>query len=403
MEIEKSQVSDSSKSLNKNIYNDSIRSISTAEIEQLVNPKKLNKKSDKISTNNIIDENTVKSSSIQYKKDSSKQTSKKNIKEFSNSESDGCRQRKINKENKSESIYKEKSEWLFKLHNIIEKSKGKWNSKLTMDNLLEEIKNEYSRIKSASDNENMVKFCKHGLVMGIKGLEMLNYNFDPLGVDLDGWSEALSYNMETAEYDEVLSDLYQKYKSSVSVSPEMKLLFMITMSGATFAITKKMTTPTSDGNSLLSNLTRSFMGAKSQPQPQADHQQRQQPPARHQPQPQPRQQSQMQGEQPQIQNSYMVPGYSPLLHQTIPSPTQLNRERDSISDDSDNIPSKIRGPATSFDTPDSINIENIIKTMQNRKNIQQNLDEESESNELKNVKIAKKAQPRGRPKKIKTT
>ena len=145
MEIEKSQVSDSSKSLNKNRYNDSIRTISTAEIEQLVNPKKLNKKNDEISINNIIDKNTVKSSSIQYKKDSSKQTSKKN-KAFSNSESDGYRQRKINKENKSESIYKEKSEWLFKLHNIIEKSKGKWNSKLTMDNLLEEIKNEYSRI-----------------------------------------------------------------------------------------------------------------------------------------------------------------------------------------------------------------------------------------------------------------
>ena len=120
MEIENSHISKSSISL-KNIKNDDDASeIAMSELEALANTKKLNKKSEEISISKIIDKDTKKSSSINVKTKSIKIPSVKTVKSTikSDSSDNRYRQRKINKENKNESIYKEKSEWLFKLFGI---------------------------------------------------------------------------------------------------------------------------------------------------------------------------------------------------------------------------------------------------------------------------------------------
>jgi hypothetical protein len=423
MEIEKSQSKSlsraSTRSSKKKASDLASDDISMSQLELLANKKKLNKKSEEVSLDNIQigkDNKSVESSKSYKKKSVSvkSSTSKSTTEDSSSSYSTEIKKkerRRASKENKNESIRKEKSEILFKLYTIIEKSNGRWSCKLTMDNSLDEIKNEFTRIKATLDNEAMVKFCKHGLVMGIKGVEMLNGAYDPIGVDLDGWGEAMSYNMATTEYDEVLSELCEKYKGTGSMSPELKLLLMIVMSGAMFSFSKKAA---KDPNTL-TNLMGAFM-KNSQPQQTAPPNQ---PPIQEQqyyrtPSP-PRQNRQSQeffesprGFKPQSEDISLA------SFNRIPSLAELQRQRqrhsqdDVDTEDSDNIPSKIRGP--SFESPDSVNIEQIIETMREknkkkeevkiRPNIEQILNgTESSDDIVRNIPVpkARKGRPRKNP------
>jgi len=56
-------------------------------------------------------------------------------------------------------------------------------------------------------------------------LELLNNKFDPFDVKLDGWAEQLNENME--DYDDIFSELHEKYKSKAKMAPELKLLFQL--------------------------------------------------------------------------------------------------------------------------------------------------------------------------------
>lgn len=427
MEIENSQSRVSSKSSNRSSSKKKVNpidlgsdDISMSQLELLANKKKLNKKSEEISIEN--NKNNVDAEADEIKKDDivsiisakksklSSSTRKYSSSSSSSGNNDKYERRKINKENKNEGIRKEKSELLFKLHTVIERSNSRWSTKLNMDNSLDEIRNEFTRIKAILDNEAMVKFCKHGLVMGIKGVELLNNTYDPLGVDLDGWGEAMSYNMATTEYDEVLSELCEKYKGTGSMSPEVKLLVMIVMSGAMFSFSKKAA---KDPNTL-TNLMSSFMSKKpAQPAPQqqqAPQQFYQQPPIRQQ------QQQHFQSQshhQQQFNAGSQQANFSPFVQPNrIPTLNELHNQRDVDTEDSDNIPSKIRGP--SFETPDSVNIENIIKTMKEKNNqkernaevkirpdIEQILNETETSDDIVRNIPAPKIRGKGRPRKTK--
>ena len=50
----------------------------------------------------------------------------------------------------------------------------------------------------------------------------------------------MAYSLENEEYDQVLAELYDKYKHVIQISPELKLAGMLSMSAISFAITKKM-------------------------------------------------------------------------------------------------------------------------------------------------------------------
>lgn len=403
MEIEtnshKSKGSSKSSKISKKKSVDILSDIGISELDLLANNKKMNKKNEEISINKENSSDApIKEKSKQKDPSSVKKQSYRRSYTSTDSSDDRYRMKKLNKENKSESTRKEKMDLLLKLTTLINNNHGKYSSKMSMDNTLDEIKGDFTRIKSAADNEKMVKFCKHGLVMGIKGLEYMNSSYDPLGVDLDGWGESMAYNMETAEYDEVLSELYEKYKGTGSMSPEVKLLMMIVMSGAMFSFTKRA----SKDPDMLGNILGSFMpkmgGAQRQaPPPQMPPQQQQMPPQQNYQQRQEpvqnsysnnRQQQMNQQPQQQFQQQFMVPGFSPLAG------------NDLASEDSDDIPSKIRGPGN-FDSPDSVHIENIMRQMQQKKQQKQQNDIEKMINEkadtdsdIRNINVKPK---RGRP------
>ena len=96
---------------------------------------------------------------------------------------------------------------------------------LKLKQFIDEIKNEYERVRNEIQTERSVAFFKRMLLLGVQGIEMMNTKFDPLGVDLDGWSEAMGYSLENQEYDEVMAELYEKYNNSVIVYGQGNFIF----------------------------------------------------------------------------------------------------------------------------------------------------------------------------------
>lgn len=264
------------------------------------------------------------------------------------------------RENRSDSVRREKCEYLYKLEKLMTKDRGRFKSLgMDMNNTLDEIRNEFTRVSNEIKTERSVSFFKRMLLLGVQGMEMLNTKFDPLGVDLDGWSEAMGYSMEQQEYDEVLAELYEKYKGAAQMSPEVKLMFMIVSSATMFTISKKITKM--DSSNAFANIIGNIVGNS---KPVGTPQQVFQPP----------QPSQM---------------YNAVR---VPSPDELNAVSDTTEDPR---PSKLRDPG------DGININNILKTMNDRKK-EKELEAEPTDDNFRSVPLLSSKRPRGRPKKMQT-
>jgi len=84
-----------------------------------------------------------------------------------------------------------------------------------------------------------VELWKSFISNGVTAMEFMNERFDPFGFKLNGWSEHVKVGID--DYDEVLGELYEKYKGKgKKVEPEIKLLIMIVTSAATFHASKAL-------------------------------------------------------------------------------------------------------------------------------------------------------------------
>ena len=87
--------------------------------------------------------------------------------------------------------------------------------------------------------KDAVELGKNFMVNAITALEFLNESYDPFGLKLKGWSESVELNK--GSYTSVFEELYEKYKmSGRKLEPELKLLFMVSASAASFHASKKM-------------------------------------------------------------------------------------------------------------------------------------------------------------------
>lgn len=122
----------------------------------------------------------------------------------------------------------EKIEFLNKLQRL--ETKGYTVSKrFTMDNSLEEIKQEFTRLVDARNLESSLRFQRQMLMGAITGMEWMNNKFDPFDVKLEGWSESVHTNVE--DFDEIFEELYDKYKERGKMPPEMRLMMAVAGSG----------------------------------------------------------------------------------------------------------------------------------------------------------------------------
>ena len=107
-----------------------------------------------------------------------------------------------------------------------------------MNSQLEDMRNEYLKLKKQREIESSIKFQRKVMMAAITGAEFLNNKFDPFDVKLDGWSESVNENVN--DFDEVFEELYEKYGGKSDVAPELKLLMMLGGSAFMFHLTNTM-------------------------------------------------------------------------------------------------------------------------------------------------------------------
>ena len=123
-----------------------------------------------------------------------------------------------------EETLREKFKYLRKLEGL-EKKGVELSKKYTMESSLQEMMGEYETIMDEKSKQNSVKFQGNMLMAVINGIEFLNGKFDPFDIKLDGWSDQVNENL--SDYDDIFSELHDKYKSKASMAPELKLLFQL--------------------------------------------------------------------------------------------------------------------------------------------------------------------------------
>lgn len=132
----------------------------------------------------------------------------------------------------------EKQDLLYKFHRL--EQKGVKVKKFTMYSDIREMRAEFNKIKKDAEMTTGVKFSKRLLMTVISGMEFLNKRYDPLGLELNGWSESVMENMNDGDYDNVLEKLHEKYSGKVNTPPEIELMLSLAGSAVMFHMTSSM-------------------------------------------------------------------------------------------------------------------------------------------------------------------
>jgi len=136
-----------------------------------------------------------------------------------------------------EELLREKFKYLRKLEDLEQKGIT-LTKKYSMESSLSEMKGEYETHLEERERRNSVKFQGKMLMSVITGIEYLNNKFDPFDLKLDGWSEQVNENID--DYDEIFSELHDKYKTKAKMAPELKLLFQLGGSAIMLHMTNTM-------------------------------------------------------------------------------------------------------------------------------------------------------------------
>ena len=136
-----------------------------------------------------------------------------------------------------EELLREKFKYLRKLEDLEQKGIT-LTKKYSMESSLAEMKGEYETHLEERERRNSVKFQGKMLMSVITGIEYLNNKFDPFDLKLDGWSEQVNENID--DYDDIFSELHDKYKSKAKMAPELKLLFQLGGSAIMLHMTNTM-------------------------------------------------------------------------------------------------------------------------------------------------------------------
>jgi len=123
-----------------------------------------------------------------------------------------------------------------KLDEWYEKGILKNNTRYTMDSSYEEVEDEYETAVEDKRKKDSVKLMGWWLMTGINSIEYANSAFDPFGINLDGWAEQVSEDIDS--YDELFSELHEKYKGG-KMAPELSLLLRLGFSAAVVNFTNK--------------------------------------------------------------------------------------------------------------------------------------------------------------------
>jgi hypothetical protein len=133
------------------------------------------------------------------------------------------------KRRKKKMMIKKLEEWYDK--GLI-KSSVHFNS----DSSYEEIEDEYETALDDKRKKDSIKLQGWWFMTFINSIEYANSAFNPFDINLDGWGEQISEDIDS--YEEIFSELHDKYKGG-KLSPELSLLLRIGFSAAVVNFTNK--------------------------------------------------------------------------------------------------------------------------------------------------------------------
>lgn len=135
-------------------------------------------------------------------------------------------------------IKNEKIDYIYKFKKLGEQG-IRTTMNYNMNSPLDEMRNEYLKLKKQREIDNSIKFQRKMLMAFVTGVEFMNNKFDPFAIKLDGWSESVNENVY--DYDEIFEELYAKYGGGDSeIAPELRLLFALGGSAFMFHLQNTM-------------------------------------------------------------------------------------------------------------------------------------------------------------------
>ena len=125
---------------------------------------------------------------------------------------------------------------LKKMDEWYEKGQLKQSSQLTIDSSFDEIEDEYESVMDDKRKKDAVKLQGWWLMTFINSLEYGNAVFNPFDLNLDGWGEQVSEDIDS--YEDIFVELHDKYKGG-KMAPELSLLLRLGFSGAVLNFSNK--------------------------------------------------------------------------------------------------------------------------------------------------------------------
>lgn len=110
------------------------------------------------------------------------------------------------------------------------------NTMFGNDTPYEEIEDEYETVLEDKKKGESKKLYSWWFMTAINTLEYANAAFNPFDINLDGWGESVSDDIDS--YDEIFGELYEKYKGG-KMSPEVALVMRLGFSAAVTSFTNK--------------------------------------------------------------------------------------------------------------------------------------------------------------------
>jgi hypothetical protein len=123
-----------------------------------------------------------------------------------------------------------------KLEEWYEKKLIKHSSHFTMESAYEEIEDEYETALEDKRRKDSIKLQGWWFMTFINSMEYANTVFNPFDLNLEGWGEQVSEDIDS--YEEIFSELHDKYKGG-KLAPEISLLLRVGFSAAILNFSNK--------------------------------------------------------------------------------------------------------------------------------------------------------------------
>ncbi len=131
---------------------------------------------------------------------------------------------------------RKKAMMIKKLEEWYEKGMIKNISHFNKDSVYEDVEDEYETALEDKRKKDSIKLHGWWFMTFVNSMEYANAAFNPFDINLDGWGEQVSEDIDS--YDEIFGELHEKYKGG-KLAPEISLLLRLGFSACIVNFTNK--------------------------------------------------------------------------------------------------------------------------------------------------------------------